>query len=140
MTCEMNYLREAETPDQDETQEVKLLDRDMILNASDMDIEAVPVPEWGGTVFVKTMCGFERDALEASISGGSKGKTNLEDFRAKIAVATVCDREGNALFTRADIAALTKKSAAALDRIFTVARRLNRISEQDEQELVENLE
>ena len=127
-----------EPKDQNETQELNILTRDEILAAPDIDMQAVPVPEWGGTVLVKTMRGYERDALEASIN--ADGKTNLEDFRAKIAVATICDREGNAIFSRHDIDVLTTKSAAALDRVFDVASKLNRISERDKQELVENLE
>lgn len=102
--------------------QAKALDRDAILSAHDVSVEAVDVPEWGGSVYVKTFSGRDRDAFELSFGDGA------QDARARLAVATVCNAQGELLFTPADVGALTQKSGAALDRVFEVAMRINRLS------------
>ena len=117
------------------------LNRDDILAIKDIAIEEVKVPEWGGTVCVKGMSGLERDAFEASIvqAKGKGTKVNMENIRAKLAAQTICDEQGERLFTDADIKELGKKSANALQRVFVVAQRLSGIGEADVNELVEGL-
>ena len=44
-----------------------ILTRDQILQANDLVTETVEVPEWGGSVFVKSLTGVERDQFEAAI-------------------------------------------------------------------------
>jgi hypothetical protein len=120
--------------------EAVTLTRDAILNAEDLPIESVEIPEWGGSVFVRTMTGRERDAFEVAISGGKGKKTNMRDFRARLAVMTVCDGNGERLFDQGDTEALSQKSGSALDRVFDVARRLNRIGEDEQRDLIENFD
>ena len=43
-----------------------LLSRDDILNADDLTIETVAVPEWGGEVNVKTLTGAEKDKWQTA--------------------------------------------------------------------------
>ncbi len=119
-----------------------ILTKEMILAADDLPKELVQVPEWGGAVWVKAMSGAERDGYEAMIldQRGKDTKVNLRNARAKLAMATVVDAEGKRLFGMADIEALSKKSAAALQRIFDVATRLSGISDEDLKELTESLE
>lgn len=81
--------------------------------------ERVDVPEWGGHVNVRVMTGNERDMLEVRF------KDNRIGARAFIAAMLCCDDAGEDLFSNVDIPMLEKKSAAALDRIFDVALRLN---------------
>lgn len=117
------------------------LSRDEILNAKDYRSEEVEIPEWGGTVVVKAMTGSERDAFEASIVEMRKGGSSvrMENIRAKLVARTVIDPDtGSFLFTSADIEALGSKSAAALDRIFSVAQRLSKLSNDDIKELEKN--
>ena len=40
---------------------LRILDRASILGSDDREIERVPVPEWGGFVFVRNLSGAERD-------------------------------------------------------------------------------
>ncbi len=47
----------------------------------------------------------------------------------------ICDEEGKPLFTRSDVEKLGQKSAAVLDRLFTVAQRLSGVAEKDVEEL-----
>ena len=43
------------------------LTRDQIIEKDDVQIEEVPVPEWGGTVLIRGMSGLQREQFEASI-------------------------------------------------------------------------
>jgi len=118
------------------------LNKQAILEVKDIEIEQVDVPEWGGHVFVKGMTGMERDTFEASIvqQRGKDARVNMVNIRAKLAAATICDKEGIRLFNDKDVKALGKKSANALQRVFDVAQRLSGITEDDVDELADNLE
>ena len=112
---------------------MQMLSREAILAAQDTVLEVVAVPEWGGDVTVRSLTGAERDWLESQIvhREGKTVTTNLENLRAKLAAMTLCDAEGQRLFTEQDITALAAKSAAALDRVFQVAARLSALREED---------
>jgi len=114
-----------------------MLNRDTILDSVDLPMELVSVPEWGGDLYVRTLNGTERDQFEQSMVG-KKNKTNLDNVRARFAVLTICDESGTRLFRANDAEALGKKSAAALDRVFSVAQRLNGFSAEDAEELAKN--
>ena len=101
--------------------------RDAILNADDTPRKAVEVPEWGITVYVRTMSARDRDALEfAAIAAREEGST-VDNVRARYAVACIVDEAGKRVFTDEDIALLGDKSGAALDRIYQAIAELNRI-------------
>jgi len=106
--------------------------REEILGIDDIVIKPLPVPEWKRTIFIRTIEGGVRDEFEAIT------QTNPRDFRARMAVACVCDEQGKLLFTNADIPALTKKSGRALDRIFAAGIKLNAITKDDVDELRKN--
>jgi hypothetical protein len=118
------------------------LTRDQILSIQDIEIEEVEVPEWGGAVYVRGMSGTERDQFEGSIvtQRGKSTAVNMANIRAKLAAVSICDADGKRLFTERDAKALGEKSAAALQRIFEVARRLSGIGDEDIEELAEGLE
>lgn len=121
---------------------MRLLTRDAILAAQDIQTEEVQVPEWRGSVMVRGMTGTERDAFEASVLTG-KGRNrdvNLKNFRARLIVKSVVNGKGERMFTRADIDALGQKSAAAIARVFDVATRLSGMSDEDVEELTKNSE
>ncbi|MER7076635.1 hypothetical protein SAMN02982929_05303 [Saccharopolyspora kobensis] len=114
------------------------LSREAILAADDSNVEDVPVPQWGGTVRVRSLTGRERDRLEASMIG-KNGKADatrgLANFRARLVAASVIDENGAPMFTEADVDALAGKSAAALDVIASAAMRLSGLSDSDVEEL-----
>ena len=121
----------------------KLLTRDQILGADDLPSEEVEVPEWGGSVKIRTMTGSERDAFEASLlgTGSKKDKQKVMlDIRAKFASLVIVDKDNKRLFTAKDIKDLGSKSASALDRVLTVGQRLNGLSSDDVEELAGNSE
>lgn len=117
----------------------KVLTHDEIVSAPDLGVERVPVPEWGGDVFVRGMTGAERDGFLASVIDG-KGGVVMENLTAKLITATLVDEAGSRLFTEAEIQILAGKSAAALSRIFSVASRLSGISREDVEGLAKNSE
>lgn len=114
-----------------------LLTKEQILNSQDGKTIDIDVPEWGGSVTISTMSGFARDQFEGSLVG-KNGGTNISNIRAKLAAATIVDEAGNLLFTDKDVAALGKKSSAALDRVFEASQKLNKISDGDVEELAKN--
>jgi hypothetical protein len=124
---------------------MSLLTRDQIFAAPDRKTEVVSVPEWGGEVMVRSLGGDERDAWElgeldarnrAEKSGAAADRRGL---RARLCALCICDEKLEALFSSADdVERLGAKSAAALDRVFAVAQRLNGLSKEDVRELEGN--
>lgn len=112
----------------------------------DLLIEELFVPEWKGWVRVRGLTGLERDSFEAScveVRGEGKHqtrKTVFTNIRAKLVVRCLVDEKGARLYADKDADALGKKSAAALDRIFSVAQRLSGIGEEEVKELAGNSE
>ena len=106
------------------------LTREAILGARDLGAEEVEVPEWGGRVRIRVMTGTERDQFETAVMQAREA-TSPANIRALLAALTLCDAEGNALFSPADVADLGRKSAAALERVFAVAARLNAMADKD---------
>ena len=122
--------------------EKKYLTFDDIKAAEDIEILPVDVPEWGGAVFVKGMTGQERDNWESALvkRSGKKAAIDLSDVRAKLCALTICDENGNRLFSEKDVKWLTLKSASALQRVYEVAQELSGITDEDVEELAEELE
>ncbi len=131
----------AKGPRSAATAEPKILGRDDILKAKDVRQETVAVPEWGGSVIVETMTARERDLMEQHLvdGRGDDKKIKLENLRAKVVSLTVVNKRGHRLFnTNDDVKLLGAKSAAAMERIFVVACRMNRLTEQDVEQLIKN--
>jgi len=119
--------------------------RDQILQTDDLPTEAIHVPEWAVTVYLRSMTGTERDAFEASLFVEGKGgnrQQNLKNLRARLAAKTMVDEVGERLFAdkEADISALGAKSSKALDRIFQRAQEINGMRDEDVEEMVGNSE
>ena len=128
---------------------MNILTKEQILEAQDMTIEKVDVSKWWGEpVFVRALSGAERDefeqeSLEAPVDIGdtpddAKRKVNMRNFRARLAVKTICDESGTRLFTDAEADALGAKNAKPLDLIFDVAQRLSGFRKEDVDELTKN--
>ena len=118
------------------------LNRDLILNADDIKTKEIEVPEWGGTVLVKALNGHERDSFEGSIMKGTgvNAKVDIENIRAKLVVRSIVGEDGKRLFSDSDAEILSRKSAAALDRVFDAAQKLSGIGNDDLKDLVKNSE
>jgi hypothetical protein len=115
-----------------------LLTREQIIGADDRKTVDVEVPEWGGTVRLRGMSGAERDEYEAGIiSVGANGsrEVNLKNMRARLVAFSCIDEAGEHMFSADDVSALGEKSAAALERVFDVARKLSGLADADVEEL-----
>lgn len=115
-----------------------MLSKDQILNAKDIKVEEIDVPEWGGSVFVRVMSGKERDAFERTIDDSAGNKR--ENFRARLAALVISDDKGSRLFDEKDIASLALKSALALDRVCKAGMHLNGVGADEVEELEKNSE
>lgn len=115
----------------------KFLSKAEILAKDDLKKEEVFVPEWDAWVIVQSMSASQRDRFEAGtvVRNGKKVTTNLENIRARLCLLCMVDENGERLFQEEDTWPLGGKSASALDRIFTVAQRLNGLRDEDVQEL-----
>ena len=119
----------------------RILNKQDILQARDVKIEKVEVPEWGGTVFVRSLSAAERGLIEEAAAKfkESKGKDSFARmFTVKFASLTICDEEGNRLFDDKDLAALQQKNAAAVARVAEAAQKLSGFTKEDLEELEKN--
>lgn len=119
-----------------------LLTRDEILSADDRKTEEVEVPEWGGSVLVRTLSGKERDAYESGTITVKSGKQveNFENLRARLVALCLVDEKGVRLFSAKDVTSLGNKSAAALQRVYNKCQELNAVTDKDVEELTENFD
>lgn len=109
-----------------------------ILAADDIKIVAVEVPQWGGTVFVKTLNGPQREKWEAECRTDGESNKNNTIRPITVAMAT-CDKDGNLLFTPDQVWELAKKSGVALDILFEKIQEVNGLRDSDIEELEKNL-
>ena len=117
----------------------QVLTRDAIFKADDLETEKLDIPEWGGSVYVRTVTCAERDALEGKFL---EQKENNEPlcFRVLWAVACTVDADGNRYFSDEDAATLGTKSGKAVGRIFNVAQRLSGMTDDDVKAMEKNSE
>jgi len=122
--------------------EKKKITKADIVAFNDLKSETIEVPEWGGSVTIRRMTGGERDAYEADIfeSKGSQLQLKRENFRAKLIARCLVDDNGERMFSDGEIAALSKKSAAALDRLFAAYQRLNGMTGAEQEKIEKNLD
>jgi hypothetical protein len=114
-----------------------ILTRDQILKADDRRTVEVEVPEWGGSVLIRSLTGAERDKFEASTMQNKGGKQvqNYANFRARLVSLCIVNEQGELLFNSADIKLLGDKSVAALQRVFNKCNELNGLSDEDVEEM-----
>lgn len=101
-----------------------MLTKEQILSSQDRPTKEVEVSEWGGTVLVASMSGADRDRFELSMRDDE-----MQNIRARLVALTVVDENGDRVFSDKDVAALGKKSAAALSKVFLVSQELNGFGE-----------
>jgi hypothetical protein len=119
----------------------ELLTKDEILAFDDIPMEEVTIPEWGNRkVLVCGLTAAGKNAYQASLLEikGTSRKVRMENATAKLLVRTLVSRQRQPLFTESDIERLGTKSAAALERLATVANRLSGMDQAENEELLKN--
>jgi len=121
-----------------------LITREVLLQKDKLKIEKVQLNKTD-FVFVKEMTGREKNNFEQSIVKiVRKGKETtsemaFDDYKAKLAVNTVCDAKGDLLLKPKDYETLSMNiGAAKLEKIVNAAQELNKISEEDKEDMVKN--
>ena len=109
--------------------------RSKILQTKDLPIEPVEIPEWDVTVYVRMMSARDRDMFEGQMLDLSERGKRLDNFRARLAVFCCVDKDGKRIFKDGDIASLGEKSGEALNRIFTAASQLNKMTEESVEDI-----
>jgi len=117
-----------------------LLTRAQILETNDFaEVKTIYVPEWDGDVMIRAMSASERDLYEQDlVSGREKGR--IHNVRARLLASVMIDEEGKQIFTEDDIEALGRKSIIAVDRVFSVAQKMNALTNEDVEDLEKNLQ
>jgi hypothetical protein len=119
----------------------ELLSKDEIFGMDDIPMEEVAVPEWKNRkVLICGLTAAAKNAYQASLVEikGTSRKVRMENATAKLLVRTIVNRQRQPIFTETDIERLGAKSAAALERLATVANRLSGMDEKENAELVKN--
>lgn len=115
-----------------------ILSKQQILEAKDIKVEEVEVPEWGGSVFIKVMNATQRDEFETFVYNRQDQK-DLRGMRVLLCKLCICDAEGKQMFTSdSDEKALTNKAGSALMIVFQAAQKLNALRPDDVGGIEEN--
>ena len=123
-----------------------LLTRGILRNPRKFKVEKVTLMD-GDIVFVREMTATAKDAFESSLMKPVlnekeelvKFEREYTNFRAKLAVATICDERGVLIFKPEDVEPLgVAIGAIDMDRIIEKSQEINSISKQMQEEIVKN--
>ena len=130
-------------PEDQELEAMPELTAEAILQADDLPLVPLSVPEWQGKVYVRTISNEERDAWEQAASDQTKGtgenaKMKIAGLKARLVALAAADAQGKPLFSVKQITALQQKSASAINRIFRAAKKQAGIGDDEIEELAKN--
>jgi len=121
--------------DNTKEKQLKVLTRKDILDADDIQIWEVEVPEWDGIVLCKSLTAAQVERVQNKFKGkGMKGVT------AALVAMAVVDEDGKRTFHQSDLDELSTKSIAACTRVLKVIMEQNAMEEEDLEELAKNSE
>lgn len=112
--------------------------RDLILNCDDLALVKLTVPYWKDKegncidVYVKQLSGKEAEAYTEATDEGKKNRN------AHAIIASVCDKNGNKLFTKQDVDALNNKNSNIINWLVTEILKINFKSVDDVEEKAKN--
>jgi len=118
--------------------------RDLILSCNDLPTVECIVKEWNDAkVYVRAMSAKERDDWQFSrmVEDSEGGKTmSMENLSASLLVRVLCsDPEGKTrIFTDDDVEELGSKSAKAINYLQEEAKKLNGVTEEDQENMIKN--
>lgn len=86
-----------------------------------------------GEFLIRPMNGAERESFEQA-----HVKEGMNNIRARMFVATVCDKNGNLLFTAADLDAVNDIDCQILDAVFRSTMKLNGFDKDEIEDAAKN--
>jgi len=110
-----------------------LLNREAVLKVQDTVTKDIAVPEWGGSIRVRTMTVAVRNEFARRAS--SEDKVSVAAWL--ISVLSV-DENGEPLFKAEDIPELERRNFRAVDRVVQAILEINGISEKKVEEAAKN--
>lgn len=125
-----------------------LVSREILLTKQAYKYEDIEI-EGIGTIRVRELSGKAMEDYQQSmmvVEKDEKGvikrmSQTMDNFRAKLAVATICDENGDPLLSKNDYAKFADSiNATSLSKIVEVAQRINGMTEKEKDELTKNLE
>lgn len=122
-----------------------LLTREKLLAKQKLQIEKVDL-EGNDYVYVREMTGHERDEYEQALirvrnnpDGTMTRESTFEDFRAKLLVRTLCDKDGNNLLQPTDVATLAHHIKGSWQsKLYDKAQELSKIGKEELERLAKN--
>jgi len=84
-----------------------------ILNRDDFTFEELEVPEWGGTIRIRSLSGNERTKITNMVQKRKDGDGMFE----QVVIFAAVDENGKRIFRDDHLAALKEKSASVTQRI-----------------------
>ena len=94
------------------------LSRDAIFAAKDTEIHEFEVPEWGGTILLRSMTGEQRNNYEYwAHQQSSAKKPDYRGIRERLIICCAVDENGDPLFSEEDLSSIASKDSAVIDRI-----------------------
>ena len=112
------------------------LTKDDIFKVDDLPTKDIDIPEWGGTLTIRTLTGAERDQFESAFV--NQDQIDIRGLKARLIQLTVQNGDGQPMFTKADLQKINSKSASVIDRIFQESQRLSGLTKEDVDVLVGN--
>ena len=106
-----------------------MLSREQILNKVDIEIKEIPVPEWGGSIFIRQLSRGEQDTYlkrqygDTRLKQDSKARNqeisavNIYGHDAYLCVCGICNEDGTPVFKQTDVEDLKKKNGMVIGRI-----------------------
>ena len=123
--------------------------RQAILTADDLRREPVEVPEWGVTVYVRSLTGAELDEYQMAVADAEKKAAErnghgpilgLRNHRAKLVQIATVDADGKPIFCPGDEVLLGRRNAKAINRVYEKAVELCGLSDEERAEIAKNSE
>lgn len=118
-----------------------VLTREEIFGVKDWRTKEVAVPEWGGSVFVRTMNVAELgewQTLCLESRGATNGSVKIRSLRERLLAMCLSDSDGKRLFADTDIAQLSERNGVVMDRLFEEAQKFNTVAADDLKDLEGN--
>lgn len=110
----------------------RALSAENILEAEDTKVKALVVEEWGGTVFIRSLDGEQREDIEIRSQRLERGDVeSYRDLKSRVLVYGLCNEKGEPLFEKKHIPLLKKKDGGVLDRVSTAILTLSGMTKEE---------